>query len=250
MNRNTVFDCFTPLQARNHQNLPDVQMRFVPLRDLEIRVEERTDPNAPFRFDGYAVKWDSINSHGEQFQKGAFSDFINAVKTGAQRCHMYYNHGWSLVYINPIFAMRIGKWIELEEDDIGLKVIGEITPGMSLAQDVAAMIQHKTVDGLSIAFRQPDEMDLEYFDDRVLIKRAGLYEISPCDEPSDRNARLNDTDLRKIETEADLKKYLKRLNLDDAMADQLIQRVQTLGKPPEPKKDPLASLNWLDEVQI
>ena len=129
-------------------------------------------------------------------------------------------------------------------------MIGEITPGMSLAQDVAAMIQHKTVDGLSIAFRQPDEMDVEYFDDRILIKRAGLYEISPCDEPSDRNARLNDTDLRKIETEADLKKYLKRLNLDDAMADQLIQRVQTLGKPSEPKKDPLASLDWIDEVQV
>ena len=246
MNRNTVFDCFTPLQARNHQNLPDVQMRFVPLRDLEIRVEERIDPNAPFRFDGYAVKWDSINSHGEQFQKGAFSDYINAVKTGAQRCHMYYNHGWSLVYINPTFAMRIGKWIELEEDDIGLKVIGEITPGMSLAQDVAAMIQHKTVDGLSIAFRPPDEMDLEYFDDRVLIKRVGLYEISPCDEPSDRNARLSDTDLRNIETEEDLKKYLKRLNLDDAMADQLIQRVQTLNKPQEQKENPLAALAWVE----
>ena len=35
------------------------------------------------------------------------------------------------------------------------------------------------------------------------------------------------------------------LNLDDAMADQLIQRVQTLGKPSEPKKDPLASLDWV-----
>ena len=54
----------------------------------------------------------------------------------------------------------------------------------------------------------------------------------------------------KIETEEDLKKYLKRLNLDDAMADQLIQRVQTLGKPSKPKKDPSASLSWLDEVKI
>src|SRR5690606_10040315 len=101
------------------------------------------------------------------------------------------------------------------------------------------------VDGLSIAFRQPDQMDVEHFEDHVLIKRVGLYEISPCDEPSDRNARLSDTDLRNIETEDDLKKYLKRFNLDDAMTEQLIQRVQSLGKPPEPKKDPLA---WLDEI--
>lgn len=247
MNREALRREIGALQARNHKNMPDVQMRFVPLQDLEIRVEAGQDPNAPFRFDGYAVKWDSVNSHGEKFQKGAFADYINAVIVGAQRCHMYYNHGWSLLYINPTFAMRIGKWIELVEDDIGLKVFGEITPGMSLAQDVAAMIAHKTVDGLSIAFRQPDQMDVEYFDDYMLIKRVGLYEISPCDEPSDRDARLSDTDLRNVETEEDLKKYLKRFRLDDAMTDQLIQRVKDLGKPTEPKKDPLA---WLDEVKI
>lgn len=245
MNREVLRHELKPLQARNHRNLPNVEMRFVPLQELEIRVEEGQDPNAPFRFEGYAVKWESINSHGEKFEKGAFADYINAVKVGAQRCHMYYNHGWNFVYINPIFAMRIGKWLELTEDDIGLKVVGEITPGMSLAKDVAAMIAHKTVDGLSIAFRQPDQMDVEHFDDYVLIKRVGLYEISPCDEPSDRNARLSDTDLRNIETQDDLKKYLKRFNLDDAMTEQLIQRVQSLGKPPEPKKDPLA---WLDEI--
>ncbi|MGV2948112.1 HK97 family phage prohead protease, partial [Acinetobacter sp. AGC35] len=66
-----------------------------------------------------------------------------------------------------------------------------------------------------------------------------------CDEPSDRNARLSDTDLRNIETEDDLKKYLKRFNLDDAATEQLIQRVQTIGKPPEPEKNPLAALSWL-----
>lgn len=247
MNREALRREIGALQARNHQNLPNVEMRFVPLQQLEIRVEAGQDPNAPFRFEGYAVKWDSVNSHGEKFQKGAFTDYINAVKVGAQRCHMYYNHGHQFIYINPAFAMRIGKWIELEEDDTGLKVLGEITPGMSLAQDVAAMIAHKTVDGLSIAFRQPDQMDVEYFDDYVLIKRVSLYEISPCDEPSDRNARLSDTDLRNIETEEDLKKYLKRFNLDDAMTDQLIQRVKDLGKPPEPKKDALA---WLDEIEV
>ena len=234
------------LHARNHKNLPNVEMRFVPFQDLEIRVESDQDPNAPFRFEGYAVKWDSVNSHGEKFQRGAFADYINAVKVGAQRCHMYYNHGWSLVYINPKFAMRTGKWVELEEDDIGLKVVGEVTPGMSLSNDMEAMIKHGTIDGLSIAFHPPAEMDIEYSEDHMLIKRVGLYEISVCDEPSDRNARLSDTDLRNIETEEDLKKYLKRFNLDDAMADQLIQRVQTLNKPQVPKENPLAALAWVE----
>lgn len=247
MNREALRREIGALQARNHKNMPDVSTRFVPFQQLEMRVEAGQDPNGPFHFEGYAVKWGSINSHGEKFQKGAFADYINATKVGAARCHMYYNHGWQYVWVNPKFAMRTGKWIELEEDDIGLKVFGEITPGMSLAKDMEAMIRHGTIDGLSIAFMQPAEIDVEYFDDYVLIKRISLYEISVCDEPSDRNARLGDTDLRNVETEEDLKKYLKRFNLDDAMTDQLIQRVKDLGKPTEPKKDPLA---WLDEVKI
>jgi HK97 family phage prohead protease len=246
MNRNILRNELEILM-RKAQNLPDVEMRFIPFQDLQLRAEVDQDPTKPYQFTGYAVKWDSINSHREKFVKGAFADFINAVKAGAQKCHLYYNHGWSLLWVNPKFAMRIGKWIELEEDEIGLKVTGELTPRMSLAQDVQAMIEHETVDGLSVAFYQPAEMDVEYQsdDDYVLIKRVGLYEISVCDEPSDRNARLTDADIRNIETEDDLKQFLKRFNLDDDASNQLIQRVKSFGQPDDPaqntkSKDPLA----------
>lgn len=231
------------LFMRNHQNMQNVEMRFMPFQDLQLRAEPDQDPNKPYQFSGYAVKWESINSHGEKFAKGAFADFINAVKAGSHKCHMYYNHGWSFVYVNPTFAMRIGKWIEFEEDDIGLRVMGEITPGMSLANDVAAMIRHETVDGLSICFFQPNEMDVEYIEDYVFIKRVSVAEISVCDEPSDRNARLTDTDIRNIESEDDLKQFLKRFNFDDDATEQLIQRVKSFVKdaePEPPKSNPLA----------
>ena len=233
------------LFMRNHQNIPNVEMRFMPLQDIQLRAEPDQDPNKPYQFSGYAVKWESINNHGEKFEKGAFADFINAVEAGSHKCHLYYNHGWSLLWVNPKFAMRIGKWIDFEEDDIGLRVTGELTPGMSLADDVQAMVRHETVDGLSIGFYAPNEMDIEYLDDYTLIKRVALYEISICDEPSDRNARLTDTDIRNIESEDDLKQFLKRFNFDDDATEQLIQRVKSFGKDAEPEPPKSNPLGWI-----
>ncbi len=237
----------SPLLLRNAGfQMPDVQTRLLPFQDMQLRFDEQQDPTKPFEFEGYAVRWDSINSHGEQFVKGAFTDYINAVKAGAARCHMYYNHGYQLVWVNPTYGMRIGKWLNLEEDDIGLKVTGRITPNHSLAHDVRAMLEDKTIDGLSVAFFRPNPMDVEDLGEYVRIKRANLYEISPCDEPSDRNARITDADMRNIQTEDDLKRFLRQFNLDEAASTALIQRVQSFGQPePEPKKDPFA---WLDGV--
>lgn len=237
------------LLMRNTQvQIPDVQTRLLPFQDMQLRFNEQQDPSQPFEFDGYAVRWDSINSHGEKFLKGAFTDYINAVKVGNMRCHMYYNHGYQLLYVDPKYAMRVGKWLTLEEDDIGLKVSGRITPGHSLGNDVHAMLADETIDGLSIAFFRPDPMDVDDKGDYVEIRRVSLYEISVCDEPSDRNARVTASDLRSIETEADLKNFLRRFNLDETASDELIQRVQAFGKlapEPEPETDPLS---WLDQV--
>lgn len=235
------------VMMRHQAAKPNVSMRFMALQDVQLRAEPGQDPNKPYQFSGYAVKWASINSHREKFQKGAFADFINAVKANSHKCHMYYNHGWSLLYINPVFAMRIGKWLDFEEDDVGLQVVGEITPGMRLASDVQAMIAHGTIDGLSIGFYPPNEMDLEYFDDHVLIKRVSLYEISPCDEPSDRDARLTDDDVRNIESEDDLKQFLKRFNLNEDTTDQLIQRVKSFGKVKDDHQ-PVDAFAWLDQA--
>lgn len=210
--------------------LESVQTRRLAINDAQIRfVEPKNGDSNTHIFEGYAVKWDSINTYGEKFARGAFADMIARFESKEKAVHMYYNHGWKNMF-DARAAMRIGKYIEIVEDDIGLRVKGEFTPGLSLANDVSAMVKHETVDGLSIAFYPVNDIDVEDMGDHILINRADLYEISPVDEPSDRNARLN----RQAETinnladERDACDMLTQLGLEEADARHFINKLDSI----------------------
>lgn len=236
------------MREKPRVDLPNVKCRFLQLEPQEMRIIPAEDGSTAFRFEGYAVKWASINSHGEQWVKGAFADLVNAVKAGVKVVHMYYNHGWyNYRYTNPAMALRIGKWISIEEDDIGLKVIGELTPGLWLADQVRAMLQHDTIDGFSISFYEPNPQDIEYMEGGkyIRIHRGDLYEITVCDEPSDRDARTTDADLNRLKSMDDMKALLKGHGFD---ADDLINRIKNFTELDEPPKKVESPLSWVSEL--
>ena len=227
--------------------LDSVSTRRMAITDAKIRFAD--DNTGAHTFEGYAVKWDSTNQHRERFERGAFADMVEAVNSGSKVVHMYYNHGWRN-FFDGAAAMRIGRWVEIVEDDIGLKLRGELTPSLSLADSVGAMMRHGTIDGLSIAFYPVAEIDYEQHDDYVLIKRADLFEISVVDEPSDRSARIN----RQAETinnladERDACDMLTKLGLDQADARHFITKLDSIigsggHTAPEPNDDPFAFLD-------
>lgn len=211
------------LHKRSGRQPNGLQCRRLTLKPDEIRAIPPTKAGDPFQFEGYATKWDSVNEHGERFAKGAFVDLIASGK----KIHMYYNHG----YMDWLFgstAKRIGKWVSLVEDDIGLLVRGELTPGMTAAADVEAMLRHGTVDGLSLAFFDPAPMDvlIGASGERV-INRVDVYEISVVDEPSDRSARITPTGevIDAVRSAADASDLLRNMGLSRVDADALLARL-------------------------
>ncbi|WP_171490492.1 HK97 family phage prohead protease [Acinetobacter soli] len=238
------------MREKPRVDLPDVKCRFLQLAPQEMRIVPALDGSTAFRFEGYAVKWASINSHREQWVKGAFADLVNAVKAGSKIVHMYYNHGWwNYRYTNPAMALRIGKWISIEEDEIGLKVIGELTPGLWLADQVRAMLEHGTIDGFSISFYEPNPMDIEEVvgENYIRIHRGDIYEISACDEPSDRDARTTDAELSRVQSMDDMKALLKGRGFGDEAIGDLINRIRTFTKPVESQKKDESPLSWVSE---
>lgn len=217
--------------------LDTISTRRMALTDANIRFAEPKKGEKTHVFEGYAVKWDSINTYGEKFARGAFSDMIEQVNAGNKVIHMYYNHGWRNMF-DARSALRIGKYVEFKEDDVGLLVKGELTPGLSLASDVSAMAQHGTVDGLSIAFYPPNDIDVEDMGDHIIIKRADLYEISLVDEPSDRNARLSrqSETINNLVDERDACDMLKNMGLEETEARHFIEKLDHIIKRSEKDK--------------
>lgn len=128
-------------------------------------------------FEGYASKWDGVDSYGDTILRGAFSESLKSTTP-----KLFWNHDWS---------MPVGKWVSVEEDPVGLYVKGELTPGLGMSSDVRAAMKHGTIDGLSIGgFLKKGDYE-EKDGGRVIHKWSKLVEISPVAFPADNAARID-----------------------------------------------------------
>ncbi len=143
------------------------------LNDVHLKMEGETG-----KFAGYASVFGGVDSYGDTIIKGAFESTLRA--NGKPK--MFFNHEWN---------MPIGKWTVAKEDDKGLYVEGELTPGLGLSADVRAAMVHGTLDGLSIGgfLKKGDYEDTE--GGRIIRKWSNLAEISPVVFPADSAARID-----------------------------------------------------------
>lgn len=145
-------------------------------------------------FEGYASKWDGVDSYGDTIIKGAFAETLKSAQP-----KMFFNHEWT---------MPVGKWTHAEEDAVGLFVKGELTPGLALASDVRAAMKHGTLDGLSIGgFLKKGDYD-EKNGGRIIRKWSQLAEISPVVFPADSAARI---DMSSVKTSLEVIEQIESL---------------------------------------
>ena len=160
--------------------------------------------NEAMTFSGYASVFGGLDSYNDTIIRGAYSEVIQKMQQGEERMpKMFVNHrSWG---IPP------GKWIDIQEDEYGLKVEGEFTPGNFEAKNVRAALQHGTVDGLSIGFQLGDyEMTENDKGEsiRVIKSIKALPEISIVTYPADDAARV---DLSSVKSALDNITSLKEL---------------------------------------
>lgn len=157
------------------------------------------------KFSGYASVFGGVDSYGDTIIKGAFDYTLR--NNGKPK--MFYNHVWD---------MPVGKFNVAKEDDHGLFVEGELTPGHSLASDVRAGMKHGTIDGLSIGgFLKKGDFE-ETEGGRIIRRWANLVEVSPVVFPADAAARIDPTsvkseqimgEIEEIDTVRDFERFLR-----------------------------------------
>ena len=126
-------------------------------------------------FAGYASVFDGVDSYGDTIAPGAYT---KTLENRERPIRMRWNH----------FGPVIGKWMNIKQDEKGLWVEGELTPGHRTAIDVYASMKHGAIDGMSIGYIPVKSSPLE--DNRRLLEEIDLVEISVVEEPADLGARI------------------------------------------------------------
>jgi uncharacterized protein len=127
-------------------------------------------------FSGYASMFGGVDAYGDTVYEGAYKNTLSSRKRPIQ---MRWNH----------YGEVIGKWLKMEEDDKGLFVEGQLTPGHSKAQDVYASLKHGAISGLSIGYHPVKAK--ENITGGYDLLEIDLVEISVVESPADLGAQID-----------------------------------------------------------
>lgn len=182
-------------------------------------IKTEGDGLAQGQFEGYASVFGNVDSYGDRIMPGAFA---NTLKDANNKVSMFFNHdSWD---------MPVGKWLSMEEDDYGLKVRGELTPGLSKSADILAAMRHGTVEGMSVSFSMKAGTFLENEFGGVDISDIYvLREVSLCTYPANDQAVV--TSLKSIKdlgTIRDVERHLRDAGgFSKTEAQALISRIKS-----------------------
>lgn len=170
------------------------------------------------KFSGYASVFGGVDSYGDTIMPGAYK----ATITDRDRpIALRWNH----------YGPVIGKWTSIAEDEKGLYVEGELTPGHSVAEDAYALLKHGAVTGLSIGYFPVKEEKNTH--GGVDLHEITLREISVVESPADNAAQIGD-----VKSAIDATESLKEVEalLRDAAgfsrtdATALVARVKSIAR--------------------
>ena len=113
-----------------------LETKFVSLEALEAA------PGG--RIAGYASLFGQPDQAGDVVEAGAFAASLARLAAAGRRVKFLWQH-------DP--AQPIGVWTEVREDARGLRVTGEILPGVTRGADAIQLMQAGAIDGLSIGYR-------------------------------------------------------------------------------------------------
>lgn len=191
-------------RIQDRKGLEMFTRKDISLEQAEIKLSK----SGKGTFAGYASVFGGVDSYDDSIMKGAYQEVIDQIQKGSARMpKMFVNHrSWD---IPP------GKWTKIEEDERGLYMEGEFTPGNPQADILKASLQHGTIDGLSIGFKVGDYEIIETDNEKLrLIKSvAELPEVSIVTFPADESARVDLTSVKstldQIESIRDFEAFLR-----------------------------------------
>jgi len=142
-------------------------------RDFGFELKEISETGS---FDGYGSVFGVLDSYDEIVAPGAFTDSLSSGKMPA----LLWQHR---------SGEPIGVYTSMAEDNIGLKVSGQLAMKTARGAEAYELLKMKAISGLSIGFQTREDSF-----DRVTgirtLKKVDLWEVSLVTFPSNDAARI------------------------------------------------------------
>jgi len=186
-----------------------LERKLIGLDVCEVKLAGGDD--APMIVEGYASVFNTApDSYGDVIAPGAYTKTVAAIQKRG-RLTMKYDH-----------FMGIGKWIEAREDKKGLFVKGELTPGHRGAEDVAALLKHEAIEGLSIGFRAikatRDAKGIR------TLQEIDLSEVSIVHDPAQRQAGITAVKADEISSVREFEAFLRDAGYSRREAEDITEK--------------------------
>lgn len=196
---------------------------------------------------GYASVYGGVDYYDDTIEPGAYDEVLSAIKSGsAPMPKMFFNH-------NFYDSVPVGKWADLNVDERGLKIAGQLNLNIQHGRDIYEAVKFGTIDGLSVSIRMLSE-DLELDDNYIRhIKNVReLKEVSLCTFPADKNARIitykAEADAEAIKSIRDLEIYLRDAGLPATEAKTIISAAKRVILNGSDQRDAAEKLRGLTAI--
>lgn len=185
-------------------------------RDFAFQIKEISESGV---FTGYGSVFGVIDSYGEIVAPGAFSASLADHKAKGTMPSMLWQHR---------SAEPMGVYTEITEDNIGLKVTGQIAMKTQRGAEAYELMKLRAITGLSIGF-MPREDTRDKVSGITTLNVVDLWEVSPVTFPANDSARIQN--VKSIELISDLRsaeKFLRDLGMSRNESVAFISRVKSL----------------------
>ncbi len=150
---------------------------------LECKFDSVDDANGKMVFSGYGAVFGNVDSYGDVIAPGAFAKSLTEHQAAGTTPMMFLNH-------DAFNSLPIGRWTEMVEDGVGLKMTGELLD-TTMGRDTYVALKAGAITGLSIGFR-PVKYTLGVKADEPLrtLEEVDLVEVSVVGLPANAKARV------------------------------------------------------------
>lgn len=167
------------------------------MRQLDIYVTPTqfkfTQDDQPGVFEGYGAVFGNVDSHGDVILPGAFKASLAEYKSRGAMPGLYAEHSY---YEQGGDPLPVGVWLDMGEDDRGLKVKGKLSAlDTDHGKRLRGLMHDGAMTGLSIAYGVPpggSKLGKKAGEPKRTLKILNLRSVDIVRDPSNEIARIQE----------------------------------------------------------